>query len=241
MNHFFYRVPNYLIRCECPNMKLICTCFLLDETRGLGNRGMTSVQYLINNCGYKQRKGSYGINSIYKKILQDLIENNVINLIDDSDSLPHSITTGIPYIINPDKFDATDNFTMLTKEEYDNIIRYNSDRNKEKLLTLYLYIKSFCYQVADNEISTGFYQGLDTVCTYIGLSKQSVIKLYNKLVEMELLYKYKVESLPINKKANHNPIYIPTIYIPNLGQSSQELNKIYKNTVNIMKKYYEAK
>lgn len=238
MSQFFYRVPNDWIRCRPPDIKKICTCYLIDETRGLGGRGITSIQYITDNCGYKQRRGFSQINSAYQSILQDLFDDDVITLVKGYHFPPQNISTAIPYIVNEDKFDVVDNFTKLTDREFDIIIRNNSNRNKENLLALYLYVKSYYHHSTIGNRPIGFCQSLETVKERIDISRYSAIKLYNELVEKELLYKYHVGSRQVTKGGQDIRENVPNIYIPNLGQSEEELGDTYKSTVDIMKDFY---
>lgn len=238
MEQFFYRVPNDWIRSKPPDIKKICTCYLIDETRGLGGRGITSIQYITDNCGYKQRRGFSQINSVYETILQNLFDNDLISLINGYQFPPQNISTAIPYIVNENKFDTVNNFTKLSDREFDAIIRYNSNRNKENLLALYLYVKSFYHQSTTGNRPIGFYQSLNTVKERIGLSRYTTIGLYDELIEKKLLYKYYVGSREISKSGGKVRENVPNIYVPNLSQTAEELDDTYKSTVDIMKDYY---
>ena len=235
MEKFFYRVPNKWIRCRPPDIKKICTCYLIDETRGLGGRGITSIQYIIENCGYKSHRGQDRINRVYETILKALFDDDMLSLMSGSRFPPQNISTAIPYLVNEDNFDVVDNFTKLTDREFDIIIRNNSNRNKESLLALYLYVKSFYHQ---SHHPIGFCQSLETVKEKINISRYSAIKLYDELIEKELLYKYHVGSRQITKGGQGIRENVPNVYIPNLGQSEDELDTTYKSTVEIMKDFY---
>lgn len=235
MEKFFYRVPNEWIRCRPPDIKKICTCYLIDETRGLGGRGITSIQYIIENCGYKSHRGQDRINRVYETILKVLFDDDVITLAKGYRFPPQNISSAIPYLVNDNKFDVVDNFTKLTDREFDIIIRNNSNRNKENLLALYLYVKSFYHQ---SPCPIGFCQSLETVKEKINISRYSAIKLYDELIEKELLYKYHVGSRQITRGGQDIRENVPNVYIPNLGQGEEELDITYKSTVEIMKDFY---
>lgn len=238
MEQFFYRVPNNWIRSKPPDIKKICVCYLIDETRGLGGRGITSIQYITDNCGYKQRRGFSQINSVYENILKNLLDNGSISLVDGYQFPPQNISTAIPYIVNENKFDVVDNFTKFTDREYDAIIRYNSNRNKENLMALYLYVKSFYHQSTTGNRPIGFYQSLDTIKERIGLSRYTTIGLYDELIKKKLLYKYYVGSREISRSSGTVRENVPNIYVPNFGQTAEELEDTYRSTVDIMKDHY---
>ena len=238
MEQFFYRVPNDWIKSKPPNIKKICTCYLIDETRELGGRGITSIQYIIDSCGYKSHRGQDRVNRTYETILQNLFDNELIYLVNGYQFPPQNISTAIPYIVNENKFDVVSNFTKFTDREFDTIIRYNSNRNKENLLALYLYVKSFYHQSTTGNRPIGFYQSLDTVKERIGLSRYTAIGLYDELIEKKLLYKYYVGSREISKGGGKIRENVPNIYVPNLNQTAEELDDTYKSTVDIMKDFY---
>ena len=238
LEQFFYRVPNDWIRSKPPDIKKICTCYLIDETRGLGGRGITSIQYLIDSCGYKSHRGQDRINKTYEAILQDLFDNDILSLVKGYQFPPQNISAAIPYIVSENKFDSVNNFTKFSDREFDTIIRYNSNRNKENLLALYLYVKSLYHQSTSGNRPIGFYQSLDTIKERIGLSRYTAIGLYDELIEKKLLYKYYVGSREISRSNGTFRENVPNIYIPNLGQDIEDLEDTYKSTVDIMKDFY---
>ncbi len=235
---FFYRVPNAWIRSKPPDIKRICTNYVIGEARGLNNRGVTYLQYISDNCGCSRRKGFSQTNGIFEMILREMIDNGVIILPKDYKYPPPNITAGIPYIVNSDKFDVVDNFTKLTDSEFDVLIRNNSSHNRENLLALYLYVKSFYHQSTDGNRTIGFYQSLDTIQKRIGFSRYTAIGLFDDLIEKKLLFKHYVGSrqyLKGNKEIKEN---VPNIYIPNLNQSEDEIEDTWQSTIDIMKDIY---
>lgn len=238
MSKFFYRVPNQWIRRKPPDIKRICVNYLLGETRGVNDRGVTSLQYISDNCGYSRRKGFSQTNRTFETLLQEMIGNGVILLPKEYKYPLPNISVAIPYIINANQFDAVDNFTKLTDSEFDVLIRNNPDRNRENLMALYLYVKSFYHQSTDGNRPIGFYQSLDTIRECIGFSRYTLIGLFDELIDKKLLFKHYVGSrqyLKGNKEIKEN---VPNIYIPNLNQSEDEIKETYKSTIDIMKDIY---
>lgn len=237
---FFYRVPNAWIRSKPPDIKRICANYVLGETRGINNRGVTYLQYISDNCGCSRRKGFSQTNGIFGTILKEMIDNGVIILPKDYKYPPPNITGGIPYIINSDKFDVVDNFTKLTDSEFDKLIRNNHNRNRENLLALYLYVKSFYHQSADGNRPIGFYQSLNTIREYIGFSRYTAIGLFDELIDKKMLFKYYVGSRLYLKGGKEVQENVPNIYVPNLSQSEDEIEETYQSTIDIMKDIYSV-
>ncbi len=238
MGSYFYRVSNNLIRSRAPNIKRICVNYLIGEVRGVGGRGIISLQYLINECGFSQHRGGGRINSVFRQIMCEMIDNGTLTLDERYKFPPYHLSDAIVYTVNPEKFDIVDNFTKLTDNEFNAIIRNNSNQNKESLMALYLYIKSFYHQSVDGNRPIGFYQSLDTMREHIGLSRYTAIRLLNELMDKKLLFKHYVGSRQYLKGSKEIQENVPNIYVPNLGQSQNEIKETYQSTVDIMKDIY---
>ena len=236
---YFYRVPNKWIREKPPDLKRVCVYYLLNKFRGISDNGMITLKYIIENCGYKCRTGSDGVNGVYKNILQTAISQH--DIIPDYD-IPvnaYSPTEGISYTVNSDSFDVVDNFTKLTDTEFDSIIRNNSSRDKENILGVYLYIKSFYHPYTSVNRPIGFHNSLSSISKALDISERVLIKALSWLVEQKLLIKYYVGSIETDnvKKPRKN---VPNIYIPNLEQSQDEIDETIKSTVSMMQDFYSV-
>lgn len=239
-DNYFYKVPNQWIRGKPPDVKRICTYYLLNEVRGLSDKGMVTIKYIIENCGYKCRKGTDGINNVYKAILSDAITKQDIILNTGYTFPPRNLSDGIPYTVNSINFDEIDNFTKLTDTEFDLLIKSNHSKSKECLMGVYLYIKSYYHQGTVVNRPIGFYQSLTTVQNTIGYSPKFTIKVLNDLVDIGLLHKHIVGSRQFTRNGAEVRENVPNIYIPNLGQSQDEINETIKSTVALMKEFYNV-
>lgn len=241
MGNYFYRVSNNLIRSSPVNVKKICVNYLIGEGRGINDCGMTSLQYLIESCGYSSHRGTGRINNLFRQLVTEMIDNGTLILLDNYKCLPKHLSFGIPYIVNSDKFDVLENFTKLYDNEFDVLIRKNPEcscHNKENLLSLYLYIKSYFCQGDGATPSVGFYQSLDTIQKSLGFSPRIAIKLFEELVDKRLLIKHYTgarEYIKGGKKIKEN---VPNIYVPRLDQTEAEIEKTINNTIEIMKGIY---
>lgn len=238
MGNYFYRVPNKWIREKPPDMKRICTYYLINLVRGISDYGMTSIKYIIDSCGYKTRHGKDGINRIYMKIISEAVQQQDI-ILDDGYKISNytNVDTAIPYIVNSINFDEVDNFTKLTEQEFDTIIKNNPSRNRENILGVYLYIKSYYHPYTSVNRPIGFYQNLDTIRKSLNISERVLIKLLNWLVDQKLLIKHYTGSI-LTDNPNKPRKNVPNIYIPNLGQSQEEIDETIKSTIAAMKDYY---
>ena len=236
---YFYRVPNKWIREKPPNLKRICVYYLLNELRGISDKGMITIKYIVENCGYKCRSGSDGVNKVYRDVLREAIKQQDIILDSGYVVSDFSIVEGIPYTVNSDSFDVVENFTKLTDTEFDTIIRNNPSRDKENMLGAYIYIKSFYHPYTSINRPIGFYNNLGSISKALDISERVLIKELGWLVEHNLLIKYYVGSIEtdnLNKPRKN----VPNIYIPNLGQSQDEIDETIKSTVAMMKEFYDV-
>lgn len=240
MEKFFYRVPNVWIRCRPPNIKRICAYYLIDYLRNLSNVGILSLRYIIESCGYKCRTGADGINNVYKSIIAEAIQQQDITLDKGYKYPPRLLTDALPYTINCDNFDVANNFTKLTNIEFDTLIRNNPNRNRECVLGVYLYIKSYYHRSTSINRPIGFYQNLDSIQETLGYTRKTLIVLLNELVECKLLYKHYTGSREFIRNGSEVRENVPNIYIPNLNQPKDEINDTINSTVKLMKEQYKV-
>lgn len=198
---------------------------------------MITIKYIIENCGLKCRKGSEGTTNTYKTILNQAILQGDILLDKKYKYPPRSPCDGLPYIVNSINFDEIDNFTKLTEQEFDGIIKNNPNHNKEIMMGVYLYIKSYYHPYTSVNRPIGFYQSIHTICETLGHSRKNVMKVLEELTKKQLLLKHYVGSR-YTDTANKIRKNVPNIYIPNLGQSQEEIDETIKSTIAAMKDYY---
>lgn len=240
MDNYFFRVSNDVIRSKSFDAKNICTQFILNEVRGLSDKCLLSIKYLIDNCGYAPRNGRDGVNSVYKTIMKELERDGYI-IFDERYKMSESnlrIDDLLVLKIIPDKFDIVDNFTKLTLTEFNSIIRCNNHHNKGKLLHTYLYIKSYYHQATTINRPFGFHQSLKVMSVNIDVSEKALISLLNTLIDLGLLIKHYTGSREVPRTNKNSRINVPNIYIPNLGQSQDEIDDTIQSTVKAMKEHY---
>lgn len=241
MDNYFFRVSNDIIRSQLFDAKNISTQFILNEVRGMSDKCLVSIKYLIDNCGYTPRNGQAGVNNSYKKILQELEKDGYVvfdEKYDVSKSNNCRINDLIVLRINPDKFDIVENFTKLTVSEFDHLIRYNCHHNKGALLQVYLYLKSYYHKLTSINRPFGCHQNLKTISKNIGVSEKTLISLISILVDSGLMIKYYTGSRDVIYNGGKRRVNVPNIYIPNLGQSQEEIDETIKSTIAAMKDFY---
>lgn len=243
MEDYFCKISNEMIRSKSFDAKEVCVRFILNEIRGMSDKCHFSLRYLIDSCGYTPRRGKDGVNGNYKNILRKLEQDNLI-VVDEkygiSDSSVCHINDLIVLKINPDRFDVVENFTKLTNNEFDCLIRNSQHHNKGALLHLYLYIKSYYHKLTSFNRPLGCHQSLKTIGKNIGLSEKTLISLLSSLVDSNLLIKYYVGAMEVKKYGDKSRINVPNIYIPNLGQSQDEINETINSTVAMMQEFYSV-
>ena len=240
MEHFFYKVPNVWIRRRPPDTKRMCAYYLISYLRNLSDMGIFSLRYIIESCGYKCRAGADRVNNIYKSIIAEAIQQQDIILEKGYKYPPRLLTDALPYKINRDNFDVMTNFTKLTNTEFDTLIRNNPNRNKERLLGVYLYIKSYYHKSTSVNRPVGFYQTLQSIQKSIGCSRKTLIALLNELVERKLLYKHYTGSYEFKRGSNKVRENVPNIYIPILYQRKEDIEDVVSSTVKLIKEQYKV-
>lgn len=235
---YFYRVPNKWVREKPPDIKRICTYYLLNLVRGISDCGMTSVKYIVDNCGYKCRRGKDGVNRTYMNIIRQAAKDQDI-ILDSNYKIENCVNMdiAIPYIVNSANFDEIDSFTKLTEQEFNAIIKNNPSRNRENILGVYLYIKSYYHPYTSINRPIGFYQSLNTIQKSIDVSERVLIKTLDWLVDNKLLIKHYTGSI-ITDNPNKPRKNVPNIYIPNLRQSQEEIDETIKSSISAMKDFY---
>lgn len=229
-----------MIRSRSFDYKNVCTQFVLNEIRGLSDKCLFSLKYLIESCGHIPRKGKDGINNQFKMVLQDLEKDGFIVFDKNYNLSISNINDLIVLNVDPDIFDVVDNFTKLTSSEFDILIRNNKYHNKGTTLHVYLFLKSYYHQATAVNRPIGYYQGLQSICDIVNITPKSLISILTYLVDKKMLVKHYVGSREVTNRGYTKRINVPNIYIPNLGQSQDEINETIKSTVALMKEFYNV-
>lgn len=242
-NENFVRFPNYLIKTDT------------NETFGI-HRVILTVYFLIdwNSCSFEDK--SYLLISdvfeahnlkmtrhkptIFYEIIKCLVflsQSNMIEIISDFDIDKLSYTTPIIMRIFRDNFDATKKFTKLTYREFNFIITNKHKANKENLLAIFLYVKSFIFTLSDEDDfgrkpPEAFFESIDNIKKTLGISKRTidncldVLTSYNAITP-PLLMKHDVGSIFDSK--TQKPKNVPNIYVLNKAGYQHEINLTLEN------------
>lgn len=183
------------------------------------------------------------------KCIMFLSQSNMIEITSEFDV--DKISYNTPIIINVlnNNFDPTNSFTMLTYGEFDSIMSIKSKVNKENLLVVFLYLKSFIFSdeakkksKQNEEIkqdyfknmksSKSFFTSIENAQMVLGISKHTINSCLNALTSFDgstspLLIKHDVGSI-IDPKTQ-KPKNIPNIYVLNKAGYQHEINLTLEN------------
>ena len=227
MKDFSVKIPNDWIRCEKPNFKKICSYYLIYSLAGRSDIGCMMPKYAVTTCGFKSRKGTKGVDQQFEDIFTELNENGYFALIGDN-----TINKGkgaFVYRLNYDMYDLSTNFTLLNNVEFKDIVQSNENKNRDKALIVYLYVKSFFNKGNSTCGSLAFFQSVEHVAQNLGFTKNTVADALDELVFLGKLFKQKP------KEKND---YFPNFYIVNIGQSGEAIKDTVRNTEKYIKSRY---
>ena len=228
MDEFFVKISNDWIRSYKPNPKKILAYYLLYSMVGKDEVGAFLPRYAVSVCGYKNRKGTQGIDQQFEDVFKELMESGYFAPLDG-----YTISkgqSGFVYGINFEQYNLEYNFTVLTNTEFHKLIRDNSNRNRENDLLVYLYVKSYFNKGNLSHGSIAFFQSIENMMKVLGLGRNTITNSLEHLVSMNMLFKQNVN------KQQDSRVYFPNLYIVNYGQSAEMI----KDCVNNTKKYIKS-
>jgi len=233
INGYFTRISNNYIRMNDRDLdkKLLLTIICLDRKRNIEDVVGFSLYDLILASGYKINRNTDGSIKQFKKQIEFLVDNGMIKFITPKRSLMGNNYTEVKIL---KEFDFTENYTILTATEIDQLLLSKIRIAKEKLFAIYLYIKSFIYQRNLTEDDTEFsdaknkpmsYWGsIDVLIDTIGTCKLTFNKCVNEYIKLGLLKKHETGSYTKNIKGKLKDINAPNIYVLNIGDYQQEID-----------------
>lgn len=118
---------------------------------------------------------------------------------------------------------------MIDIDDFDTIIKFHKDIDKGKLLSVFLYIRSYIIKRPLDDFGNeypdakdkpeAFWRPIEQIVDDLKLSTNLVNKCLNELLHMDLLKKHKTGSYQKNKKPRKNA---PNIYVLNNDKWEQE-------------------
>lgn len=228
MKEFFVKISNDWIRCKKPDAKKMLTYYLLYSMVGSDEIGAMLPRYAVSVCGYKNRKGTQGVDQQFENAFIELRESGYFALLDG-----YTINKGqggFVYRLNFEQYNLAYNFTVLSNKEFHKLIMDNQSRNRDRDLVVYLYVKSLFNKGGSTCGAVAFFQSVENMVKVTGLSKNTIANSLDHLVEMGMLFKHNVNKQKDGKG------YFPNLYIVNIGQSAEAIKECINNT----KKYIKA-
>lgn len=219
LKDFSVKISNDWLRCEKPNFKKICCYYLLYALAGRDDVGGIIPKYAVTTCGYKSRKGTKGVDQQFDDIFRELHENGYYSLIDGE--VVKKDRKAFMYQLNYEMYDLSTNFTLLNSIEFRDIVQSNENKNRDKALIVYLYVKSFFNKGSFSCGALAFFQSVEHTAQILGYTKNTVTDALDELVFMGKLFKQ------MTKRQNS---YFPNYYIVNMGQSGEEIRSTVRNT-----------
>lgn len=232
---YFTRIPNEFIQCDIQkkfgtNRKFYITYVLIDKYRSLEDCSWITLKKVLEVCGYKTTKNKPKAFYEIISVLEYMVENQMIQIVQDLNTLSYG--TGVEIKIISDNFDYPEKWTKLNSNEFELIMSSESQINKENLLLTYLYVRSYMdcrpknpdgsEQLSNPEKRPeAFYGSLYIMSEKISMSRDTITKCLQHLVEIDLLKKEVVGCI---KKENDKVLQnVSNIYVINKKGYSQEI------------------
>ena len=235
---YFTKFPNDYIQGNIKkrfgvNRKFYIIYILIDKYRSYENYSWITIRKALDFYGYKITSRKPKALKEVLDVLEYMINNKMIEVYQDLDSL--SYDTGIEIKIIPENFDFP-RFTKLTSSQLNTIMMADSSLNKENILMVFLYINSYigCRNKTITEFAIkdkynnpkAFWRSIQCMSEDLSMSTKTINQCIQYLTTSfngrpALLIKRKTGSIQPNK--NKPPKNIPNIYVLNKEGYEQEI------------------
>lgn len=246
-DEWFVKIPNVYVHGETGitnrlNRKLMIVYILLYKYRPVSGILNLSIGEVFEYWGNKVPKTKNKTKAFDDALLifKFLETKEVIKIHTDMTSIGYHTAINIEII--KDNFGSGNNFTVLTSNEISTILNDNTN-NKEYMYYLFTYVKSYIYirKVNDNKKTTShtntnpesFFRSYSAISKDINMSKNTINKLMEELVNIGLLVRQTLKFLDYTDSLGHG-YNIPYIYVLNNEKYQQEIDY----TVTKLKEYY---
>ena len=239
-SEYFTRFPNKYIQGNIKTQfgvsrKFYITYILIDKYRSYEDYSWITIRKIMEFYGYKTHRNKPKAFKEVLDVLEYMINNKMIEVKQDLDSL--SYDTGIEIKIIPENFEFRKDFSKITSSQLDFIMMNESSINKENILMAFLYINSYIYvRQRDNnghellsnphEKPEAFFRSIDSMSKELSMSKDTINQCIQYLTSSigdkePLLIKKEVGSVQPNPKKP--PQNVPNIYVLNKEGYEQEI------------------
>ena len=181
---------------------------------------------MLHSYGYSISTRKTSVFSDVIAVLRVMVENEMIEIASDLSKV--KADTGIEIKTNNLVFDTSKNFTIVTIEQFKTILSLNTKVNKENILLVYLYVKSYIISRKPDipnpfDCPEAFYKSTDKIVKDLGMSKSTVNKClqilasgeHPLLIKKEMGFSHSEKDKPAKK--------LPNIYVLNKSGYETEI------------------
>lgn len=248
---YFTRIPNHLVQIDIRKEYNLHRVFyliyiLIDQHRNYEDKSYIVLSEIFDLCGYMQTRHKPKIFFEIIKCLLFMNESNLIRITSDFEIYNADYDDCIRLDIICANFDATDNFSIITRSQLNFIMNANTKCNKENILLVFLYINSYIYVRKKDTSSVdasdpannpeAFWRSLESMAADLSMSKDTLNQCIQYLIlpsdsEKPLLVKKEVGSIQPNPtKAPKN---LPNIYVLNKDGCQREIEWAFQKILEL--------
>lgn len=253
-NDYFIRVPNHFIQTDIQKIYRLNRIFyivwiLIDRHRSLENKSYITIGEITDCCEYKRTTRRPKIVREIIKCLFFLETNNYIELdFFDIYSVPYDRCITLKIIA--ENFDTANKYTKIYNSEIDSILcsdyapkEKKIHINRENILTVYLYMKSYIGTRKNNDTSSivyplAFWKSTLQMSKDLAMSRQTITDCIDYLTSPTdtsepLLIKHETGYIP--QGDNKPPKQAPNIYALNKEGYEKEIQWALNKMMEIYK------
>ena len=191
--------------------KFYITYIMIDRYRSVENFSWITLRKILDFYGYKTTKHKPKAVTEILDVLKYMINSRMIEVKQDLDSVGYDTCIEIQVI--PENFDCPNQFTRITATQIDSIMMADSSINRENLLIVFLYVKSYIgFRKNDTESTVtntdacsyetplAFWKSVQSMAKDLSMSRDTVSNCLNYLSSSSkhraLLMKCKTGYIP---------------------------------------------
>lgn len=216
--------------------KFYGTYILVGFYRACGNHSWITIDKVLCSYGYSTSTRKTSVFSDIITVLRVMVENEMIEITSDLSKV--KADTGIEIKTNNSVFDTSKNFTVVTMNQFKTITSLNTKANKENVLLVYLYVKSYIISRKTDtpnsfDYPEAFYKSTDKIVKDLGMSKSTVNKCLQILTSGEHPLLIKKEMGFSHSEKDKSAKKLPNIYVLNKSGYETEIAWAKEKLLNI--------
>lgn len=191
-----------------------------------GNHSWITIDKILRSYGYSTSDRKTSVFSDVITVLRVMVENEMIEITSNLSKV--RTDTGIEIKTNNSVFDTSKNFTVVTIEQFKAILSLSNKANKENILLIYLYVKSYIISRKTDipnpfDYPEAFYKSTDKIVKDLGMSKSTVNKCLQILTSGEHPLLIKKEMGFFHSEKDKSTKKLPNIYVLNKSGYETEI------------------